>query len=200
MSPRHVGGLQAARLDACVLANNHVLDWGLVGLADTRQALSGAAIAIATVGASAAALVHGHSSHHPLPLERHRGHLVLTGCGDLINDDEGIAPGPADRRSTLRANLGCLFFAALDACDGRLRALEVAAMQRRRWRLQTAVAEARAATARLLGGTWSEDAKGLRLLNGRGAAATEHASRNAAEGPSGPAAAPGTDRSTGETT
>jgi poly-gamma-glutamate capsule biosynthesis protein CapA/YwtB (metallophosphatase superfamily) len=36
-------------------------------------------------------LVHGHSAHHPLPNEIYRGRLVLYGCGDLIDDYEGIA-------------------------------------------------------------------------------------------------------------
>ena len=36
-------------------------------------------------------LVHGHSSHHPRPIEVFRGKLVLYGCGDCINDYEGIS-------------------------------------------------------------------------------------------------------------
>jgi poly-gamma-glutamate synthesis protein (capsule biosynthesis protein) len=36
-------------------------------------------------------LVCGHSAHHPLPIEIYRGRLVLYGCGDLIDDYEGIA-------------------------------------------------------------------------------------------------------------
>ena len=35
-------------------------------------------------------LVHGHSSHHPRPIEVFRGKLILYGCGDCINDYEGI--------------------------------------------------------------------------------------------------------------
>ncbi|MFZ2173189.1 MAG: CapA family protein [Rhodococcus sp. (in: high G+C Gram-positive bacteria)] len=35
-------------------------------------------------------MVHGHSSHHPRPLEIYRDRPVLYGCGDLINDYEGI--------------------------------------------------------------------------------------------------------------
>ena len=35
-------------------------------------------------------LVHGHSSHHPRPIELYRGRLVLYGCGDFIDDYEGI--------------------------------------------------------------------------------------------------------------
>jgi hypothetical protein len=50
MAPAHLGLLQAACIDACVLANNHVLDWGTDGLADTLQALRGAGIAAVGAG------------------------------------------------------------------------------------------------------------------------------------------------------
>lgn len=36
-------------------------------------------------------VVHGHSSHHPKGMEIHRGRPILYGCGDLINDYEGIS-------------------------------------------------------------------------------------------------------------
>src|SRR5262249_26154341 len=36
-------------------------------------------------------VVHGHSSHHVKGLEVYRGHLILYGCGDFLNDYEGIA-------------------------------------------------------------------------------------------------------------
>ena len=35
-------------------------------------------------------VVHGHWSHHVRPIEVHRGKLILYGCGDFINDYEGI--------------------------------------------------------------------------------------------------------------
>ena len=35
-------------------------------------------------------VVHGHSSHHPRPIEVYRGKLILYGCGDTIDDYEGI--------------------------------------------------------------------------------------------------------------
>ena len=34
--------------------------------------------------------MHGHSSHHPRPIEVYRGKLILYGCGDLVDDYEGI--------------------------------------------------------------------------------------------------------------
>jgi poly-gamma-glutamate synthesis protein (capsule biosynthesis protein) len=35
-------------------------------------------------------VVHGHSSHHPRPIEVYRGRLILYGCGDVLSDYEGI--------------------------------------------------------------------------------------------------------------
>src|SRR5690606_9616217 len=32
-----------------------------------------------------------HSSHHPKGIERYRRKLILYGCGDLLNDYEGIS-------------------------------------------------------------------------------------------------------------
>ena len=39
MHPANVSCLTAARIDCCVLANNHVLDWGYTGLAETLDTL-----------------------------------------------------------------------------------------------------------------------------------------------------------------
>jgi poly-gamma-glutamate capsule biosynthesis protein CapA/YwtB (metallophosphatase superfamily) len=49
MSPKNVGCLAAARIDCCALANNHVLDWGHVGLTETLHALR--SVGIKTCGA-----------------------------------------------------------------------------------------------------------------------------------------------------
>src|SRR5262249_61610688 len=47
-------------------------------------------------------LVHGHSSHHPRPIEGYRGRLILYGCGDFIADYEGIAGHRACRGDIAR--------------------------------------------------------------------------------------------------
>ncbi|MDR9501832.1 MAG: CapA family protein, partial [Desulfurivibrionaceae bacterium] len=44
MHPQNMGCLTAARLDCCVLANNHVLDWGYAGLLETLALLKEAGI------------------------------------------------------------------------------------------------------------------------------------------------------------
>jgi poly-gamma-glutamate synthesis protein (capsule biosynthesis protein) len=53
MHPKNVGVLTAARLDVCVLANNHVIDWGFAGLDDTLETLHAAGIRTAGAGADA---------------------------------------------------------------------------------------------------------------------------------------------------
>src|SRR5438876_3572723 len=53
MHPQNVGCLSAARIDACALANNHVLDWGYDGLSETLQTLDAACIAHSGAGNNA---------------------------------------------------------------------------------------------------------------------------------------------------
>lgn len=54
MHPANVACLQAARVDCCVLANNHVLDWGREGLLETLDTLQRAGIATTGAGRDAA--------------------------------------------------------------------------------------------------------------------------------------------------
>ena len=53
MHPENVACLTAANLDCCVLANNHILDWGCAGLAETIETLAAAGIATAGAGSGA---------------------------------------------------------------------------------------------------------------------------------------------------
>lgn len=78
-------------------------------------------------------LVHGHSSHHPLPIEVYRGKLILYGCGDLIDDYEGIGG-----YEWYRDDLRLLYFPSIDPATGRLAELRVVTMQARQLRLQHA--------------------------------------------------------------
>jgi poly-gamma-glutamate capsule biosynthesis protein CapA/YwtB (metallophosphatase superfamily) len=50
MHPQNIGCLSAARIDACALANNHVLDWGYDGLSETLQTLDAVGIAHSGAG------------------------------------------------------------------------------------------------------------------------------------------------------
>jgi len=78
-------------------------------------------------------LVHGHSSHHPRPVEVYRGRLVLYGCGDLINDYEGIGG-----RESFRSELRLLYLATLDADSHALKELRMVPVRARRLRLEAA--------------------------------------------------------------
>jgi len=78
-------------------------------------------------------LVHGHSSHHAKAIELCRNKLILYGCGDLINDYEGI--GGHER---YRGDLGLMYFPTLGQGTGELLRLELVPMQMRRFRLERA--------------------------------------------------------------
>jgi len=55
MHPKNIAVLKAAAIDACVLANNHVLDWGRAGLDETLATLEEAGVETAGAGADRAA-------------------------------------------------------------------------------------------------------------------------------------------------
>lgn len=78
-------------------------------------------------------VLHGHSSHHPRPVELHDDRLVLHGCGDLVNDYEGIG-GHEEYRSDLRL----LYLVSLDADTGATRDVRMVPLVARRLRLEQA--------------------------------------------------------------
>jgi poly-gamma-glutamate synthesis protein (capsule biosynthesis protein) len=82
-------------------------------------------------------LIHGHSSHHVKAMEVHRGKLILYGCGDLLNDYEGI-----QGYESFRGDLSLMYFPTVDAESGALVSLSMVPMQMRRFRLQRASADA----------------------------------------------------------
>ncbi len=245
MHPDNLPMVLAARPDVCVLANNHVLDFGRGGLVDTVTALTRAGVAAPGAGYDAAQaarpatvplgrgrrllvfaagsptsgipddwaatsdrpgvrllpelsaagaeeilaevaavrrpgdvvvfsvhwgtnwgyqvpaeqvrfartlvehgvnLVHGHSSHHPRPIEVHHGRLILYGCGDLLNDYEGISGF-----ERYRGDLRLLYVPTLDADTGELTGLRLLPLQSRRLRLQPAGSRDRGWLAAVLG-------------------------------------------------
>jgi poly-gamma-glutamate synthesis protein (capsule biosynthesis protein) len=81
-------------------------------------------------------IVHGHSSHHPLGMEVHRGKLVLYGCGDFLNDYEGIAG-----HEEYRPDLTLMYFPRIDRESGDLVGLRMMPMRIRRFRLERASRE-----------------------------------------------------------
>ena len=58
-------------------------------------------------------LVHGHSSHHVMGIEVHEGRPILYGCGDFLNDYEGIHGHEA-----YRGDLGLLYLVSFDRPGG----------------------------------------------------------------------------------
>lgn len=77
-------------------------------------------------------VVHGHSSHHPRPVEVYRDRLVLHGCGDFVNDYEGIRS-----MERYRGDLRLLHRVRLQP-DGTLAGLELVPFLSRRLRLERA--------------------------------------------------------------
>ena len=81
-------------------------------------------------------VIHGHSSHHPRPIEVYKGKLILYGCGDFINDYEGI--GGYER---YRDDLTLMYFATVDPSTGKLLKLKMVPMQIKKFRLNYANSE-----------------------------------------------------------
>lgn len=235
MHPGNIDCLTAARIDCCVLANNHVLDWREAGLIETLESLAAAGIETAGAGRNGeeaaapavlpiggggrvvihafacassgvpkqwaatskrpgvnfvddvdsddlerlprsvtfdkrpgdivicsihwgpnwgyeiearhrraahafieqgADIVHGHSSHHPKAIEMYQGRPILYGCGDFLNDYEGIGP-----RDQYRSDLALAYLPALDLETGRLKTLDMVPLRIRKFRLDRAPAD-----------------------------------------------------------
>ncbi len=78
-------------------------------------------------------LIHGHSSHHVKGIEVYKGKLVLYGCGDFLNDYEGIGG-----YENFRGDLGLMYFADVEPSSGRLVSLQMVPTQLRRFRINYA--------------------------------------------------------------
>ena len=75
-------------------------------------------------------IVHGHSSHHAKAIEVYRNRLILYGCGDFLNDYEGIRG-----YDQFRNDLALMYFAEIDPVDADLRAVDLIPLQIRRFQL-----------------------------------------------------------------
>ena len=75
-------------------------------------------------------IVHGHSSHHPKAIEVYRNRLILYGCGDFLNDYEGIRG-----YEEFRDDLGLMYFADISSSSGNWTALDIVPLQIRQFRL-----------------------------------------------------------------
>ena len=75
-------------------------------------------------------ILHGHSSHHVKGIEVYKGKLVLYGCGDFLNDYEGISGHEA-----YRGDLTLMYFVSADPATGGLVGLTMMPLQIRNFRL-----------------------------------------------------------------
>lgn len=78
-------------------------------------------------------LVHGHSSHHVKAFEIYRGRLILYGCGDLLNDYEGIAG-----REAFRSDLALIYLVRVNLLKNEPAEIRLVPVQARRFRLNRA--------------------------------------------------------------
>ncbi len=90
-------------------------------------------------------VVHGHSSHHVKTVEIHRGGLLLYGCGDFINDYEGIRG-----HEIYRPDLAIIYLVDINLPKNRISDLQMLPMKVRRFRLERASIEDAAWLTRLL--------------------------------------------------
>jgi poly-gamma-glutamate synthesis protein (capsule biosynthesis protein) len=75
-------------------------------------------------------LIHGHSSHHVKGMEVYQGKLILYGCGDFLNDYEGIGG-----YEYYRDDLALMYFPSVDPSTGKLLHLRMTPTQTRRFRV-----------------------------------------------------------------
>jgi poly-gamma-glutamate capsule biosynthesis protein CapA/YwtB (metallophosphatase superfamily) len=78
-------------------------------------------------------LVHGHSAHHPKACEVYRERLILYGCGDFLDDYEGISGYEA-----FRADLRLGYMTRLEQESGRLQVARLLPFQLKRFTLNRA--------------------------------------------------------------
>jgi poly-gamma-glutamate synthesis protein (capsule biosynthesis protein) len=75
-------------------------------------------------------IVHGHSSHHPIAVEVYRNRLILYGCGDLLNDYEGIAG-----HEQFLNSLSLMYFVTVQRATGDLAEVVIVPLRIRRFQL-----------------------------------------------------------------
>jgi len=80
-------------------------------------------------------IIFGHSAHHPKAIEVHCGRPILYGCGDFLNDYEGIRG-----HETYRPNLVLGYILDLDT-NGAVTRLEMLPFRLRKFRLKSASGE-----------------------------------------------------------
>ena len=88
--PANVAVLRAARIDCCVLANNHALDWGYAGLVETLDSLGAAGLTTAGAGRTVA------EARAPAVLESAAGRVIVVALASTTSGtplDWAAGPG-----------------------------------------------------------------------------------------------------------
>ncbi len=116
--------------DIAVMSIHWGSNWGYAIPPNDRQ------LAHRLIDEAGADIVYGHSSHHLKGIETHSDKLVLYGCGDLLNDYEGIAG-----REEYRGDLSLMYMATVAVGSGALMELEMVPMRIRRFKLNRASPE-----------------------------------------------------------
>jgi poly-gamma-glutamate capsule biosynthesis protein CapA/YwtB (metallophosphatase superfamily) len=78
-------------------------------------------------------VIHGHSSHHALAIEIYQHKPILYGCGDFINDYEGIGG-----YEQFRADLGLMYLVSMEPSTGRLLQLQLLPTRMERFQIHMA--------------------------------------------------------------
>jgi len=110
--------------DAIVASVHWGPNWGYEIPDDARR------FAHLLIEGAGVSVVHGHSSHHPKAIEIYRNRLILHGCGDFVNDYEGIAG-----YEEFRDDLSLMYLVDIDTESGDLAKLEIVPLQILRFRL-----------------------------------------------------------------
>lgn len=75
-------------------------------------------------------IIHGHSSHHLLGIEVYNHKAIIYGCGDFLNDYEGIRG-----HESYKAHLGLLYFISVDTANGHLVSLQMDPMENKKFQI-----------------------------------------------------------------
>lgn len=110
--------------DIVVLSLHRGPNWGYDVFEDERR------FAHRLVDETRLSVLHCHSSHHPKGIEIYRNRLILYGCGDFLNDYEGISG-----YEEFRGDLASMYFVEIDPTSGDVVALEMTPLRIRRFQL-----------------------------------------------------------------
>lgn len=90
----------------------------------------------ALIDEAGVAVVHGHSSHHIKGIEIYRDRPILYGCGDFLNDYEGIRG-----YESYRGDLGFMYFVTVERASSRLHRLDLTPTRIHRFQVRRAAAD-----------------------------------------------------------